>query len=70
MHQKVYYVYILTNELRTVLYTGVTNDLLQRITEHYNYRGQPHSFTSKYHVYYMLWFEPHQYINNAIAREK
>ena len=70
MHQKVYYVYMLTNALKTVLYTGVTNDLLQRITEHYKYRGQQTSFTSKYNVYYLLWFEPHQYINNAIAREK
>ena len=70
MHQKVYYVYILTNELKTVLYTGVTNDLLQRITEHYTFRGQQRSFTSKYHAYYLLWFEPHNYINNAIAREK
>ena len=70
MHQKVYYVYILTNELKTVLYTGVTNNLLQRITEHYTFRGQQYSFTSKYNVYYLLWFESHQYINNAITREK
>ena len=70
MQPKVYYVYVLTNERKTVLYTGVTNDLLQRITEHYKYRGQQHSFTSRYHVYYLLWFEPHKYINNAIARDK
>ena len=70
MHQKVYYVCMLTNALKTVLYTGVTNDLLQRITEHYKYRGQQTSFTSKYNVYYLLWFELHHYINNAIAREK
>ena len=70
MQPKVYYVYVLTNERKTVLYTGVTNDLLQRITEHYKYRGQQHSFTSRYHVYYLLWFEPHKYINNAVAREK
>ena len=62
--------YILTNALKTVLYTGVTNDLLQRITEHYKYRGQKTSFTSKYNVYYLLWFEPHQYINNAIAEKR
>ena len=70
MHQKTFYVYILTNELKTVLYTGVTNDLQQRITEHYQQRGQKTSFTGKYNVYFLLYHEPHSYINNAIAREK
>jgi putative endonuclease len=67
---KCFYVYILTNQLRTVLYTGVTNDLKQRRQEHYSQKGQKISFTGKYHAYYLLYFEPHQYINNAIAREK
>lgn len=35
MYQKTFYVYILTNALKTVLYTGLTNDLQQRIIEHY-----------------------------------
>jgi putative endonuclease len=70
MTAKCYYVYILTNALKTVLYTGVTNDLQQRIIEHYKFRGQHVSFTSKYNVYYLLFYEEHQYINNAIAREK
>ena len=55
---------------RTVLYTGVTNGLKQRIQEHYSQRGQKTSFTGKYHAYYLPYFEPHQYINNAIRREK
>lgn len=67
---KCYYVYILTNQQRTVLYTGVTNDLKQRIQEHFSQRGQKTSFAGKYYAYYLLYFEPHQYINNAIAREK
>ena len=67
---KCFYVYILTNQQRTVLYTGVTNDLQQRIAEHYSQRGQKNSFTGKYHAYYLLYYEPHQYINNAIRREK
>ena len=67
---KKFYVYMLTNELRTVLYTGVTNNLEQRIIEHYVHRGVPASFTGRYYVYYLLWFETHQYVNNAIAREK
>lgn len=70
MLRRDYYVYILCNELKTVLYTGVTNDLKQRITEHYKFRGKSTSFTARYHVYYLLWYEPHQYINNAIRREK
>jgi len=70
LNTKCFYVYILTNKLKTVLYTGVTNNLSQRIQEHYLQRGQKTSFTARYHAYYLLYFEPHQYINNAIAREK
>ena len=70
MRSRCYYVYILTNQLRTVLYTGVTNDIEQRVIEHYRSRGQNHTFAGRYHTYYLLYYEPHQYINNAIAREK
>ena len=70
MRSRCYYVYILTNVKRTVLYTGVTNDLEQRIIEHYTAVDLHQSFTAKYHVYYLLYYEPHQYINNAIVREK
>src|SRR5215218_10232301 len=69
-HWKTFYVYILTNELKTVLYTGLTNNLEQRIIEHYQQRGQQRSFTGKYNVFYLLYFETHNYVNNAIAREK
>jgi putative endonuclease len=67
---KCFCVYILTNLQKTVLYIGVTNDLKQRVQEHYSQRGQKTSFTGKYHVYYLLYYEPHKYINNAIIREK
>ncbi|MDB5207910.1 MAG: endonuclease [Flavisolibacter sp.] len=70
MFQKTFNVYILTNEPRTVLYTGVTNDLQQRVIEHYQNRGQTQSFCGRYNVYWLLYFEEHKYINNAIAREK
>lgn len=70
MLSRQYYVYILTNLQRTVLYTGVTNDLEQRIAEHHTKRGINTSFTGRYSVYFLLFYEPHQYINNAIAREK
>ena len=69
MYQKTFYVYILTNALKTVLYTGLTNDLQQRIIEHYKNRGQLGSFCGRYNVYWLLYFEGHDYINNAIARE-
>src|SRR6478672_3177511 len=70
MRSKWYWVYILTNVKKTVLYTGVTNDLKQRIIEHWTARGRNNSFTSRYHTYYLLHYECFQYINDAIAREK
>ncbi len=65
-----YYVYILTNQNKTVLYTGVTNNLKERILQHYQNRLTNNSFSGKYSAYYLLFYEGHQYINNAIAREK
>ena len=63
-----YYVYILTNKYNTVLYTGVTNDLLRRIEEHRS--GSGSSFTSKYKVHKLVYYEVSQDITAAIAREK
>jgi putative endonuclease len=65
-----FYTYILTNYEKKVLYTGVTNDLERRLYEHYLGLGAQNTFTSKYKCYYLVWFEWHQYINNAISREK
>ena len=70
MNHKIFYVYILTNQLKTVLYTGITNNLEQRIIEHYAARGTKKSFTGKYNIHYLLYFEAHKYVLNAIAREK
>jgi putative endonuclease len=44
--------------------------LQQRILEHYSQRGSDSSFAGKYHAYYLLYYESHRYINNAIDREK
>jgi putative endonuclease len=70
MSQYNFFTYILTNYNKKVLYTGVTNDLNQRLYEHYFGVGQGGSFTSKYKCYYLVWFERYQFINHAIEREK
>ena len=63
-----YTTYILTNADRTVLYTGVTKDLRRRLIEHWV--GSAGSFTTKYKVHFLVWFEKTRYIQNAIQREK
>ncbi len=65
-----YYVYIVTNSQRTVFYTGVTNDIVQRLIEHWSNRGQPRTFTGKYYCYNLVYLESYRYINKAIQREK
>ena len=64
-----YYVYILTNKTKTVLYTGVTNNLQRRVEEHRSNLKQ-NSFTSKYKVYMLVYYETTTDITSAIAREK
>jgi putative endonuclease len=70
MNHHQYFIYILTNSTKTVLYTGVTNNLPQRITEHYINRGSKKSFTGKYNCHYLIYFEKTQYVDIAIKREK
>lgn len=52
-----------------VLYTGMTNNLTQRIIEHYLNRGQEETFAGKYYCYNLIFYETYQYANDAIARE-
>ena len=63
------YVYIMTNKSKTVLYTGVTNDLCRRVFEHQTHIN-PDAFTSKYKCHHCVYFEEFTDITNAIAREK
>lgn len=63
-----YYVYILTNKTKTVLYVGVTNDLKQRL--YWHEKSQTSSFTSKYKCFYLIYFEHFQDVSQGIAREK
>jgi putative endonuclease len=66
-----YYVYILTNFEKTVLYTGVTNSIEKRIQEHRaDSTGAKNTFAGKYNCVHVVYLEHHRYINNAIAREK
>jgi putative endonuclease len=63
-----YWVYILSNRGRTVLYIGVTNDLVRRMEEHRS--GRVEGFTKRYRVRDLLWFEAFGDVRAAIAREK
>ena len=64
-----YYVYILTNKNLTVLYTGVTNDLVRRVYEHKNHLDQ-NSFTAKYKTTRLIYFEETTDVRAALEREK
>lgn len=65
-----YFVYILTNKNKTVLYTGVTNDLETRLDQHQNNQFNNNSFTKRYNCFYLLYYERHTFIDHAIEREK
>ncbi len=69
MNQKHYYVYILTNKSNKVLYTGITSDLLRRGFQHKEKQDRS-SFTAKYNVNKLVYFEEYRDVNDAIAREK
>jgi len=66
-----YFVYVLTNKTKTVLYTGVTNDLARRINEHMqDALGNKLSFSGKYNCIYLLHYEEYRNVHEAISREK
>ena len=64
-----YYVYMLTNVTGTVVYTGVTNDVVRRVYEH-KHNLDPNSFTAKYAVHKLVYFECTSSRYEAISREK
>ena len=66
LHQ--YYVYILANNRNTVIYTGVTGDLVRRVHEHKN--GLIAWFTKRYNVHNLVYYEIFDRIEMAISREK
>ncbi len=66
-----YYIYMTTNPDRTVLYTGVTNDLDRRMEEHWaDNTGEQKTFAGKYFCYNLIYYEYYPHVEWAIAREK
>ena len=63
-----YYVYILSNQTNTVLYTGVTNDLTRRVSERKERISK--GFTRKYKVNRLVYHEVFEDPSSAIEREK
>lgn len=66
---KNYFVYIITNYKNTVFYIGITNDLKRRIYEHK--KGiNVSSFSKKYRLFKLIWYEIFSNPNDAIVTEK
>jgi putative endonuclease len=65
---KTYYVYMMTNRSRAVLYTGVTNSLESRLWFHANNEGR--SFTKRYKIDRLVYYESYDDPRDAISREK
>lgn len=63
-----YFVYILTTRKNTVLYTGITSDIMRRVWEHRE--GIVKGFTQKYNVKKLVYYEVFDDVNEAIHREK
>ena len=63
------FIYIITNKYKTVVYIGVTSNLPQRIMEHKE-KKYPNSFSTRYNLNILVYYEQFQWIGDAIAREK
>ena len=66
-----YLIYILTNQYRTTLYIGVTNNIQKRLGQHYfDSQNTKKSFAGKYNCIYLVYYEIFSNPKEAIAREK
>jgi putative endonuclease len=65
-----FFVYITSNYEKTVLYVGVTNDLVRRLYEHKENKGDKKTFAGKYYCYNLVYYERFSHIEHAIEREK
>jgi len=63
-----HYVYILAAHPHGALYVGYTNDIRRRIEQHRS--GTANSHTKKYSIHTLVYFESHDRIDDALAREK
>ncbi len=63
------YVYIMSNKNRTVLYVGVTSEIKERVDKHKT-KHYPNSFSKRYNVFDLMYFEVWDKIDEAIKREK
>ncbi|TQM10552.1 putative endonuclease [Pseudoxanthomonas sp. 3HH-4] len=68
MRERTPCVYILASERNGTLYIGVTSHLSARIWQHKN--DQVYGFTRRYRVHTLVWYEAHETMESAIAREK
>ena len=66
---KYYYTYILASKRNGTLYIGVTNNLFSRTSQH-KLKQDSDSFTAKYNINKLVYHEEHQYVQDAILREK
>ena len=69
MGNKQFYVYIMASGKRGTIYTGVTSDLITRVIQHKEHYFED-SFTARYNVNLLVWFEVHGMAEPAIRREK
>ena len=63
-----YYVYMVTNQRKTVLYTGITSELVKRTIQHKEKKFP--GFTQRYNVDRLVYYESHEMVEDAIKREK
>jgi putative endonuclease len=66
--ERQYFVYIMTNKCNSVLYTGMTNDLLRRVCEHREKLIK--GFTSRYNITKLVYYEIFETAYDTIVREK
>jgi putative endonuclease len=66
---KYFHVYMLASGKRGTIYIGVTSDLLSRVIQHKDHLF-PKSFTAKYEVTRLVWYEAHDSAETAIRRER
>ena len=68
MREKKGYIYMMMNKINTVIYTGVTSDLVKRVYEHK--QKMVEGFTKKYNINKLVYYEVFEGIEEAILREK